>query len=225
MPSYILILDYGSQYNQLIARRVREQHVYCTIEPPTLSAADIRAREPMGIILSGGPASVYAKGAPSIDPGIFSLGIPVLGICYGMQLMAHTLGGAVKPGGRREYGRADLTVVRPTPLLDKVPGTSVVWMSHGDKVTRLPKGFVTCARSGNSEFGVAADERRRLYGVQFHPEVEHTAYGRRVLTNFVRRICGCKPDWTMKSFVRHQVETIRAAVGTERVICGLSGGV
>ena len=225
MSESILILDYGSQYNQLIARRVREQQVYCTIEPPTLSAAEVRARGPKGIILSGGPASVYASGAPQIDPAIFTLGIPMLGICYGMQLMAQTLGGAVKPGGKREYGRAELALTRRMPLLAGVPQRSVVWMSHGDKVTALPRGFSAYARSGNTEYSVVADERRRLYGVQFHPEVEHSRYGRTVMRNFLYRVCGCRGEWTMRSFIRQQTEAIRAVVGRERVVCGLSGGV
>jgi GMP synthase (glutamine-hydrolysing) len=222
---HILIIDFGSQYNQLIARRVREQQVYCTIEPPSLRAADVKARKPSGIILSGGPASVYAKGAPSLDPAILKLGIPVLGICYGMQLLTHLLDGEVRPGGKREYGRATLAITRRAPLLHRLPKTSTIWMSHGDKVVALPTGFVTLGTSANSEHAVVGDVARAIYGVQFHPEVEHTECGRKLLANFMYRVCGCKGDWTTRSFVRHQIKAIRTQVGNDHVICGLSGGV
>jgi GMP synthase (glutamine-hydrolysing) len=225
MSEEILILDYGSQYNQLIARRVRELHVFCTIEPPTLSAAAVRARKPRGIILSGGPASVYAPGAPTIDPEILRLGIPVLGICYGMQLMTHVLGGHVRSAGKREYGRCPLVVQRRMPLLKGVPKRSIVWMSHGDKVMTLPPGFRNFAVSDNTEHCAMQHATAPLYAVQFHPEVEHSEYGRVVIRNFVREVCGCRGDWTMKSFVRQHIRRIRATVGTQRVILGLSGGV
>jgi len=225
MTEHILIIDYGSQYNQLIARRVREQHVFCTIEPPTITAAEIRARRPKGIILSGGPASVYAKGAPRVDPAVFALGIPVLGICYGMQLMAHMLGGKVASAGHREYGRTMLTVGRAEPLLAHLPRTSTVWMSHGDKVTALPRGFVRIARSVNCELAGMADLRRGFHAVQFHPEVRHTEHGPRIFENFVFDICGCAGDWTMQAFVREQTDALRLRVAGRRVICGLSGGV
>jgi GMP synthase (glutamine-hydrolysing) len=222
---HILIIDFGSQYNQLIARRVREQQVYCTIEPPTLGAADVKARKPRGIILSGGPASVYTKGAPTLDPRILALGIPVLGICYGMQLLVRLLGGDVQPGGKREYGRATLDITRRAPLLYRLPRTSTIWMSHGDKVVALPNGCKTLGVSTNSEHAIIGDANRAVYGVQFHPEVEHTDCGRALLRNFLFRVCGCKGDWTMRSFVRHQVKAIRAQVGDGHVVCGLSGGV
>ncbi len=225
MPERIVILDFGSQYVQLIARRVREHHVYCTIERPTVTAAELRARKPTGIILSGGPASVYAPGAPQLDPRILALGVPVLGICYGMQLLAHTLGGCVSPSGRREYGRARLDVHTRSAVCHGLPRRSTVWMSHGDKVTAVPEGFHALAHSTGAEFAVMGDEARRIYGVQFHPEVAHTEHGQQLFKNFLFRICGCKGDWTMRSFVRHQICAIRAQVGNQRVICGLSGGV
>jgi len=225
MSEEIIILDYGSQYNQLIARRVRELQVFCTIEPPTLSAAAVRARKPRGIILSGSPASVYAPGAPGIDPEIFQLGIPVLGICYGMQLMTHVLGGQVRSAGKREYGRCPLVVGRAMPLLAGVPKRSIVWMSHGDKVITLPPGFRNFAASDNTAHCAMQHATAPLYAVQFHPEVEHSEHGRTVIRNFVRGICGCTGDWTMQSFVRQQIRQIRALVGTQRVILGLSGGV
>jgi GMP synthase (glutamine-hydrolysing) len=225
MKEHIIIIDYGSQYNQLIARRVRELNVFCTIDPPTITADEIRRRKPKGIILSGGPASVYAKKAPQIDPDIFSLGIPVLGICYGMQLMSKTLGGTVHPSGKREYGRTSLDIVHRNDLLYRVPASSIVWMSHGDKVTAIPDGFSCFGKSSNTDYAVVADVKHKLYAVQFHPEVNHTEHGRKFIRNFVQRICKCKGTWTMKSFVRHQIKAIREEVGKKRVICGLSGGV
>jgi len=225
MNEHIIILDFGSQYNQLIARRVRELNVYCTIESPYYSAKEIKKRKPKGIILSGGPASVYAKNAPKIDPEIFELGIPILGICYGMQLMCKTLGGTVKSSQKREYGRANISINKRNDLLFKLPKKSVIWMSHGDKVTAIPEGFTVPASSGNTKFAVVADEKRGFYGVQFHPEVKHTEKGKQILSNFVNRICLCKGTWTMKSFVRQQIKQIRKTVGNKKVICGLSGGV
>jgi GMP synthase (glutamine-hydrolysing) len=190
-----------------------------------ITAEEIRRRKPKGIILSGGPASVYAKGAPQIDPDIFTLGIPVLGICYGMQLMSRTLGGSVHPSGKREYGRTRLDITHRNNLLYRIPASSVVWMSHGDKVTAIPDGFSCYGTSSNTDFAVIADLKRNLYAVQFHPEVNHTEHGRKFIRNFVWRICRCTGTWTMKSFVRHQVKAIREEVGRKRVICGLSGGV
>jgi len=225
MNEHIIILDYGSQYNQLIARRVREMNVYCTIESPDISACEIKKKKPKGIILSGGPASVYAENAPKIDPDIFDLGIPVLGICYGMQLMCSTLDGKVKSSQKREYGRASLNVIRRNDLMCRIPRKSVAWMSHGDKVTKIPVGFVTCASSSNTKFAVVADEKKKLYGVQFHPEVKHTEKGKLLLSNFIKKVCKCEGDWTMKSFVRQQIKDIRKTVGNKKVICGLSGGV
>jgi len=225
MNEHIIIIDYGSQYNQLIARRVREMNIYCTIEPPDISVGEIKKKKPKGIILSGGPASVYAKNAPKIDPEIFKLGIPILGICYGMQLMCCTLGGKVRASQKREYGRAFLNVTCRNALMSRLPKKSVAWMSHGDKVTEIPDSFVACASSGNTKFAVVADEKNKIYGVQFHPEVKHTEKGKLLLSNFVKKICKCKGDWTMKSFVREQISEIRKTVGKKKVICGLSGGV
>lgn len=225
MTEYILIIDYGSQYNQLIARRVRELNVFCTIEPPGRAAEEIRTKKPAGIILSGGPASVYAENAPDIDPEIFSLGIPVLGICYGMQLMMKTLGGNVASTGAREYGRATLHTEHESPLTESLPASSTVWMSHGDKVTALPKGFNVIATSDNSEYAAVADEKKKLYGVQFHPEVRHTEFGMTFLTNFVKNICTCAGSWTMESFVAHKIGELRETIGNEKILCGLSGGV
>ena len=222
----ILIIDFGSQYNQLIARKVREINVFCEIVPPDIKASSIDPSEIKGIIFSGGPASVYSKDAPRCDAAIFSLGIPVMGICYGMQLMAKTLGGAVERAPHREYGRAPLTVTSHRQLFKDVPGTSVSWMSHGDKVKTMPKGFTRIARSGNTSIASFADFRRSLFGVQFHPEVAHTQYGKTIIKNFVKDVCRCRGDWSMKSFIHETIRDIRSAVGAkDRVILGLSGGV
>ncbi len=225
ISEHILIIDYGSQYNQLIARRVRELNVFCTIEPPGHSAEELRAKAPAGIILSGGPASVYADNAPAIDPAIFSLGIPVLGICYGMQLMMKTLGGEVAATGAREYGRATLHTTHISLLTENLPESSIVWMSHGDKVTALPAGFNGIAISGNSEYAAVAEKSKKLFGVQFHPEVRHTECGIALLTNFVKKICHCTGNWTMKNFVTQKIEDLRTTIGNEKILCGLSGGV
>ncbi len=222
----ILILDFGSQYTQLIARRVREAKVYCEIHPCTTGLDFVKAFKPRGIILSGGPSSVYDKGAPSVSKDIFSLGIPVLGICYGMQLTAKLLGGRVERSAKREYGGAELKPNDPKGLffgLGKKP--IKVWMSHGDRVEELPKGFKITGTSLNSDICAIVDEKRRVYGVQFHPEVVHTPGGARILNNFVFRVCGCAPVWTMKSFIDTAVEDIRRKVGSGRVVCGISGGV
>ncbi len=221
----ILILDFGSQYNQLIARKVRELSVFCEIVGPNITADKIDRKSIKGIILSGGPASVYQKGAPHCDPNILKLGIPVLGICYGMQLMAKVLGGTVDRAGSREYGRATLTVTDNTTLFKGVPKQSTSWMSHGDKVHRMPRGFKRIASSRNTSIAAFADTNRRLFGVQFHPEVAHTQYGKDILKNFVKIVCRARGDWSMKSFVRETIEEIRATAGHDRVILGLSGGV
>ena len=222
----IIILDYGSQYTQVIARRVREFNVFSTIMRPNTRAAEIDALAPNGIILSGGPMSVYQKGAPMPDPGIFALGIPVLGICYGMQVMGHLLDGKVAHGQKREYGRAELDITVPScPLFTNLEQKQTVWMSHGDKLTELPRGFEAIARSNNSPFAAMENRERNLYGLQFHPEVVHTPHGREVLRNFMFRICGCQGLWTMASFIERSVKEIRAGVGSDRVILGLSGGV
>jgi GMP synthase (glutamine-hydrolysing) len=221
----ILIVDFGSQFNQLIARRVRECGVYCIIEPPALAPARIQEMRPEGIILSGGPSSIYEANSPRIDSRIFDLGIPVLGICYGMQFMVDALGGAVKQAKKREYGFAELDVTRAGDLFRKIPPRSQVWMSHGDSITQLPPGFEVTAVTDNTPFAAMADDRRRFYGLQFHPEVVHTSKGKQILHNFLFQVCGCKRSWTMKGFARQAVEEIRQKVQDRKVILGLSGGV
>jgi GMP synthase (glutamine-hydrolysing) len=223
----ILVLDFGSQYTQLIARRIRESHVYCEIHPPA-TLEEIRRHKPKGIILSGGPNSVYEEGAPQMDAGVVALGVPVLGVCYGMQLVALAAGGSVEPSGEREYGRADLEVTRAEGLFEGFDrGERLqVWMSHGDRVTDLPDDFRTTGTSGNSPIAAFANAPRRLFGVQFHPEVAHTPRGGEMLRNFLFSVCDCRPDWTAGHFIAEQVELLRRRVGhSERVICGLSGGV
>ncbi|MFA6079434.1 MAG: glutamine-hydrolyzing GMP synthase, partial [Candidatus Omnitrophota bacterium] len=221
----ILIIDFGSQYNQLIARKVRELNVFCEIVPPTVPIASIDPLTTKGIILSGGPASVYAKGAPSCDPRMFTLGIPVLGICYGMQLMAKTLGGTVERAHSREYGRATLTVTSHRLLFSSIPKNSTSWMSHGDKVKRMPKGFTRIAMSRNTSIASFANFDKKLFGVQFHPEVAHTEYGKAVIKNFVKDICRTRGDWSMRSFIKETVDEVRSAAGKDKVVLGLSGGV
>ena len=221
----ILILDFGSQYTQVIARRVRECSVYSEIIPFRTKAAAIAKLKPSGIILSGGPASVYAPKAPQVDAGIYALGIPVLGICYGMQLIAHGLGGKVERSERREYGSGRLKGDRRCELFHGLPAELDVWNSHGDKITKLPKGFRPLGRTENSPHAVIGDTRRRIFGLQFHPEVVHTPRGRDILANFVHRICGCRSTWTMGSFIDRTCREIRDQVGDGRVILGLSGGV
>ena len=221
----IVIIDFGSQFHQLIARRVRECRVYCQIEPPTVSAEQIRAWSPEGIILSGGPSSIYEKNSPRVDDGIFDLGIPVLGICYGMHFMVDTLGGSVKQAAKREYGFAALKAKQKKGLFAGIDRESVTWMSHGDSIDSLPKGFSITGSTSNTKVAAMANARKKFYGVQFHPEVEHTAKGRQIIRNFLFDICGCKASWTMKSFARDTIEDIRATVGDKKVILGLSGGV
>jgi len=221
----ILIIDFGSQYNQLIARRVREQRVYCQIEPPSISPAAVKALEPAGIILSGGPASIYEKNSPKTDPAIFDLGIPVLGICYGMHFMMAALGGSVHGAGKREYGFAELEVINQDGLFKGVNKDSICWMSHGDSIDKLPAGFTVAASTANTEVAAAVHAEKRLYAVQFHPEVAHTQMGKKMLRNFLFDVCAAKRSWTMKSFARDSVEAIRQSVGDKKVILGLSGGV
>lgn len=221
----ILILDFGSQYTQLIARRVREQKVYCEIHPYNIGLEKIKGFGGKGIILSGGPSSVYDKDAPVIDKGLFALGLPVLGVCYGMQLMAHLLGGVVAKAHRREYGRADVTLDDNSDLFKGLSGSEVVWMSHGDRIEKFPDGFSPIAHTDNSPVAAMKDAKRRFYGVQFHPEVVHTPKGKKILGNFLFEICQCKPAWTMGSFIDSQVKEIRERVRGKGVICGLSGGV
>ncbi|MDD5084837.1 MAG: glutamine-hydrolyzing GMP synthase [Candidatus Omnitrophica bacterium] len=221
----ILIIDFGSQYNQLIARRVRELNIYCQIEPPTISLAKIKELSPEAIILSGGPASVYQKNAPRCDERIFELGIPILGICYGMQFMVHTLGGHVKRSRKREYGFANLNIGKRDTLFRGIAKTTSCWMSHGDSCTRLPKGFKKIARTPNAPIAALEDAKRSFYGVQFHPEVAHTPCGKDMLRNFLFRIAHTKPRWNMKSFIHESIREIRDTVGNGKVVLGLSGGV
>src|ERR1043166_2955395 len=215
MTEQIVILDFGSQYSQLIARRIRECQVFSQILRYDTPASKIEAA---GIILSGGPSSVYAKNAPLCDPGIWELGIPVLGICFGMQLMAHQLGGKVEKSDRREYGHAEIEITNGSPLFRGLGRSQKVWMSHGDRVTKLPDGFEALA-------GTAAIARGRLFGLQFHPEVHHTPNGKQITSNFIHGICGCGRNWTMKSFIEHTLAEIREKAGGDRVLLGLSGGV
>ncbi len=222
----IVILDFGSQYTQVIARRIRESNVYSTILPFDAPAAEIALLQPKGLILSGGPASVYAAKAPLPDPGIFGLGVPILGICYGVQIFAQFLGGKVEPGDKREYGKGTLTVVDPEcALFANLPGSMQVWNSHGDKLTRLPKGFAIVGTTDNSKYAALENRKKRLFGIQFHPEVVHTPHGRALLANFVHGICGCGKGWTMHNYVDQATAEIRRQVGTDEVILGLSGGV
>lgn len=221
----ILVLDFGSQYSQLIARRIRECKVYSRIVPFSTPVEKIREEAPMGIILSGGPASVYQDNAPKCDPEIFNLGIPVLGICYGLQLTVMTLGGKVARGHAREYGKAEIEITGETPLLDGLPSPLQVWMSHGDKVTALPEGFVTTAKTTNTEFAAIRHTEKKIYGIQFHPEVVHTHRGTEIIRNFAMRICGCSGNWTMESFIERSVREIQEKTAGQKVILGLSGGV
>ncbi len=223
--SRIVILDFGSQYTQVIARRVRELHVYSEILRYDTPAKTLAALKPAGIILSGGPSSVYAKKAPHPDLGIFELGVPVLGICYGMQLMGRFLKGWVAKGARREYGRGELRIKRSSPLFKGLPSKMEIWNSHGDKLTRIPKGFQVVGITDNSPFAAIEDPSRHFYGLQFHPEVSHTPRGKEIVRNFVIGICKAKADWTMKSFIQKTCQEIRQQVGKDRVILGLSGGV
>jgi GMP synthase (glutamine-hydrolysing) len=222
---WIAILDFGSQYSQLIARRVREQHVYSELLRFDTTAEALRKRNPAGIILSGGPSSVFEKGAPLCDPAIFTLGVPVLGICYGMQLTARALDGHVKPGQSREYGHAAIDVVETDPLFDGLPAELDVWMSHGDQVETLPPGFHRLAQTATCPNAAMGDPKRRIYGLQFHPEVVHTPQGTPILRHFLFDVCECTGDWRMSSFIEESVTAIRKKVGKSHVICGLSGGV
>jgi GMP synthase (glutamine-hydrolysing) len=223
----ILILDFGAQYTQLIARRVREQKVYSEIHPYNLPLERIRAMQPSGIVLSGGPSSVYDPDAPLVSPEIFQLGIPILGICYGVQLASHLLGGKVVPSDHREYGRAQVRLSAPSALLAGfAPDEDIaVWMSHGDRIEVMPPGWQVVGTTPSCPYAVVEAPERRFYGVQFHPEVVHTPRGGEILGNFIFRICGCQPTWTMANFVEEAVATVTRDVGQGRVICGLSGGV
>ena len=221
----VLVLDFGSQYSQLIARRVREQNVYCEIIRHDLPAERIREIAPRGLILSGGPRSVYDDGSPHCDPAIFDLGLPVLGICYGMQEMCRVLGGRVESSSRREYGPAVCHLVEPHEFLLGWPDEANVWMSHGDQVVELPQAFRTLASTDTCRLAAVAHAEAPLFALQFHPEVTHTPHGGRLLANFVRRVCGCSGSWRLADFAEQTAAEIRARVGDARVICGLSGGV
>ncbi len=221
----IVVLDYGGQYSQLIARRVRDCGVFSELLPHHVSIEEIARRKPRGIILSGGPASVYAEGAPPLDLGLLELGVPVMGICYGMQLLMHTLGGRVEQAEVGEFGRSDLHVADPGVLLKGMPREQTCWMSHRDTVFEPPPGFIALASSTGSPVAAVEDHERNIYGIQFHPEVVHTPYGEEILTRFLTEICGCEPTWSAASIVEEQVRRIREQVRDGNVICGLSGGV
>ena len=221
----VLVLDFGGQYNQLIARRVRELNVYSEMLPYNTPVEQIIAMKPKGIIFSGGPASVYADKAPAVSAGIFEQKIPILGICYGMQLIAHLLGGDVRRSGKREYGKAMVDVQTVHPMFKGLVGRQQCWMSHGDFVAGAPEGFLACAVTDDTPYAAFANEEMQLYGVQFHPEVKHTEYGQEILKNFLYGICGCQGNWSMDSFIDEQVDLIRKQAGGKKVLCALSGGV
>jgi GMP synthase (glutamine-hydrolysing) len=221
----VLVFDFGAQYGQLIARRVREQHVFCQIVRHDITAARVAELKPRGLIFSGGPASVYDPGAPHCDPAIFDLGIPVLGICYGMQLACQALGGQVRPGTSREFGRTACHIQEADGLFAGVPEETIVWMSHGDQVQAVNGEFVPLAVTGSCPVAAVRHRSRPIFGLQFHPEVSHTPYGSRILRNFLYEVCGCQGLWQMQSFIDHTVADLRQRIGSQRVICGLSGGV
>lgn len=225
MSEMIVVLDFGGQYNQLIARRIRDLGVYSELHPHTTTAEDIKKMNPKGIIFSGGPNSVYAEGAPACDPAIFDLDIPVLGICYGMQLMSYHFGGKVERASHREYGKAEITVTNMNKLYENLPEQQVVWMSHSDLVVAPPEGFVTDATSISCPVAAMSDVSRKLYGVQFHPEVRHSEYGIEFLDNFVKSVCECEGNWTMENWIEDEIQKIRDVVGDKKVICAMSGGV
>ncbi|HEX2736520.1 MAG TPA: glutamine-hydrolyzing GMP synthase, partial [Acidimicrobiia bacterium] len=223
----VLVVDFGAQYAQLIARRVREAHVYSEIVSRSMPIEEMLAKHPAGIILSGGPASVHVPGAPSIDPAIYEAGVPVLGICYGAQLVARQLGGEVRETGGGEYGRTALKLEphAGSPLFADLAPQQDVWMSHGDAIAAAPPGFVTTASSAAAPVAALEDRDRAIYGVQFHPEVAHTEHGQDMLKRFLFQVCGCRPSWTHTSIIEQAVDEIREQVRDARVICGLSGGV
>jgi len=221
----VVVLDFGSQYTQLIARRVRENRVYCEIHPHNMNANDIRRQNVIGVILSGGPQSVYETGALHPDPEIFDLGIPILGICYGMQVMAHLLGGEVEASDRREYGRAEVDVVQSSALFEGLSEKETVWMSHGDRIGQPPAGFAVGASTANAPAVAFADQDRKMYGIQFHPEVSHTVSGGEILRNFLYGICGASGDWSMASYLEEATESVRKQLSDGRVLCAISGGV
>ncbi len=221
----IIILDFGSQYTQLIARRIRELGVYCEIHPYNANPALFENPQVKGIILSGGPASVYTEGAPRIDAKILDLGLPVLGICYGLQLLTYLTGGQVDSAEKKEYGLAELEIIKSSPLFKDIPSKSNVWMSHGDKILTLGKDFEAIASTQNAPYAAIQHTKKKLFGLQFHPEVRHTEYGAQILKNFVFEICQCSGDWSSQSFVKENIQSIRQKVGQQNVLCALSGGV
>ncbi len=221
----IVVLDFGGQYNQLIARRIRDLGVYSELLPFNTTADKLRELAPKGIVFSGGPASVYAEGAPTIDPAIYDLGIPIFGICYGMQLMTHQQGGKVEPAHKREYGKSDVDFVEGSALVKGLETRQTVWMSHGDHVTELPTGFRVDASTEHAPVAAMSDPDRKFFAVQFHPEVRHSVYGNEMIRNFLFGVCDCKGDWTMGSFIEDMVQDIRNEVGDKKVLCALSGGV
>ncbi len=221
----VLVLDFGGQYNQLIARRVRDLKVYCDLKPCDMTIEEIKAYNPIGIIFTGGPNSVYDEASPHVDKAIFDLGVPVLGICYGCQLIAYTLGGKVEHAKTSEYGKREFTFVKDSPVSKNIPKTSICWMSHTDHVVKVPEGFDVLATTESCPVTVFGSEAKRVYGIQFHPEVVHSEYGNKMLENFLYEVCGAKGDWTMKNFVEEQVAAIRARVGDKKVLCAMSGGV
>ena len=225
MNNTIIVLDFGSQYTQLIARRLREQGVYTEILPFSAKVEEIKAKKPKGIILSGGPASVYASDAYFCDEKIFKLKVPILGVCYGMQLIAHVFGAQVAPASHKEYGKAELSVTKTHPLFTDTPEKQIVWMSHSDLVKNLPNGFEAIATSENSPYCVFGDEKRKFYALQFHPEVQHSEFGTQILKNFAKYICGCESTWNMGSFAKTQISKIKETVGNKKVLCAVSGGV
>lgn len=220
----ILVIDFGGQYNQLIARRVRDLNVYCEVVPYTKALEEIKAKSPEGVIFTGGPNSVYAEGAPKLEKEVFKLGIPILGLCYGMQLMAHSLGGEVKESSQREFGKIEFKL-EDNEIFKDIPKESIVWMSHVDKVVKLPKGFKIIGSTDNTEIAAMADEERKLYALQFHPEVNHSEYGIRMIENFLVNICKAKQDWTMANYAKKAIEDVREKVKDNKVLLALSGGV
>jgi len=221
----VLVLDFGGQYNQLITRRIRELNVYSIMLPYNTSVEKIKEINPKGIVFSGGPASVYGEGAPHCDPEILNLGIPILGICYGMQLITYLLGGKVEKAAKREYGKAVMEADTRDALFAGLDREQLCWMSHGDLITEAPPGFKSIGKTEHTPFAAFSNPERKLYGVQFHPEVKHTVNGQSILKNFLMNICNCKADWDMGSFIQEEVEAIRKRVGDKKVICGLSGGI
>jgi GMP synthase (glutamine-hydrolysing) len=221
----IVVLDFGGQYNQLIARRIRDLGVYSELLPYNTSADKLRELSPKGIVFSGGPASVYAEGAPHVDLAVYDLGIPILGICYGMQLITHQQGGKVEPAHKREYGKSDVDFVTGSPLVQGLDSRQTVWMSHGDHVTELPAGFSVDASTEHAPVAAMSHANRKLYAVQFHPEVRHSVYGNEMIRNFLYQVCECHGDWSMESFIEDTVRDIRNEVGDRKVLCALSGGV